>query len=411
MKKMRRRFILAAMWAFGMVMAVLLAGVNLVNYVRTTSVQDDMAENLLQRESEAFRRPHAPLPPMEQLPGGGPEAAFTTRFFSVHCDPRGQIVFIAREHISSVDEELARVYTWEVLSGGKSKGYHYNYRYVVKEDEMGITVLFLNAADALRSMRTLLLVSLGTGVCSLFLVFLLVLFFSRYAIRPFAENIERQKRFVTDAGHELKTPITSISASADIAAMEHEGDQWIENIQKQTLRLGKLVNDLVALSRLDEENPFQERSSFSLSDAAWEAAEPFELLAKAKGKTYRQKIQENLTFFGDRNSLRQLISILLDNAVKYAADGGDIRMEVCRKRGKICIEVENSCTLPQVPDLNRLFDRFYRVDESRSSETGGTGIGLSMAQAIVQAHGGKIEASPAGADRILMRAVLPDRNF
>lgn len=411
LKKMRRRFILAAMMAFGMVMAILLLGINLVNYYRTTSMRDEMAENLLGREQRAFQRPGAPLPPMADMPGAGPEAEFTTRFFSAHCDGDGHILFIARDHISSIDEELARKYTEEVLSEKREKGYYGDYRYLVKTDKMGITVLFLNAADALQSMRTLFWASLGTGLCSLFLVFVLVLFFSRYAIRPFTENIERQKRFVTDAGHELKTPITSIATSADIAAMEHKGDEWIENIQKQTVRLGKLVNDLVALSRLDEERPFLEKSEFSLSNAAWEASEPFAMFAKAKGKTYRQKIEENVIFCGDKNSLQQLISILLENAVKYSGENGEICMEIYRKRGKIYIEVENTCQLPQILDLNRLFDRFYRADQSRSTQTGGTGIGLSMAQAIVQAHGGRIEARKVGEDRILIKSVFPATPF
>ena len=225
LKKMQRRFILAAMAAFGTVMVVWLVGINLVNYYRTTSMRDEMAEELLRREQRAFRRPGAALPPMADMPGGGPEAEFTTRFFAAHCDPAGHIIFISRDHISSIDEELAGEYTETVLLKGKERGYYGDYRYLIREDETGITVLFLNVADSLQAMLTLLLVSLGSGICSLIVVFGLIVFFSRYAIRPFAENIERQKRFITDAGHELKTPITSIAASADVAAMEHEGDE------------------------------------------------------------------------------------------------------------------------------------------------------------------------------------------
>nr|WP_300816508.1 ATP-binding protein [uncultured Acetatifactor sp.] len=406
LKKMQRRFILAAMAAFGTVMAVLLAGINLVNFCRITSAQDEMAANLLSREQRAFHRPEAPLPPMPDMPGG-PEAEFTTRFFAAHCDPAGRVLFIARDHISSIDEDVAREYTERILSEGKTKGYYKEYRYLVSRDDRGIAVLFLNVADSLQFMRSLFIVSLGTGAGSLALVFLLVLFFSRYAIRPFAENIKRQKRFITDAGHELKTPIASITASADIAAMEHEGDEWIANIRKQTLRLGRLVNDLVALSRLDEETPFPEKNDFSLSETAWEAAEPFGALAGARGKRFSQHIEEGLMLHGDRDSLRRLISILLDNAVRHSDEGGEIRMDIYRRRGRAYIEVENSCNLPQIPDLNRLFDRFYRVDESRSARTGGTGIGLSMAQAITQAHGGRIEARQPDGKHILLRAVLP----
>ena len=146
LKKMRRRFILAAMTAFGMVMGILLVGINVVNYHRTTSMQDQMAEILLSREQRAFHRPEAPLPPMTDIPGGGPEAEFTTRFFAAHCDRYGRILFLARDHISSIDEELARRYTEDVLSREKEKGYYDDYRYIVKRDEMGITVLFLHAA-------------------------------------------------------------------------------------------------------------------------------------------------------------------------------------------------------------------------------------------------------------------------
>lgn len=397
LKKMQRRFILAAMAAFGAVLLILLVGINVANYFQATSMQDRMARNLLGYEKGAAGRSETPFP---------------TRFFAVHCDAAGNVRFVSRDYLSSAEEEEAVIdYAREVLAGGKVRGYYGDYRYLVSRDRIGTKVLFLNAANTLQSIRALFFVSTVVGLVSLAVVFVLVLLFSGYAIRPYAENIQRQKRFITDAGHELKTPITSISASADIAAMEYEGDEWIENIRKQTVRLGKLVNDLVALSRLDEETPFPEKSDFSLSDAAWEAAEPFAVLAKAEGKFYCQRIEEGLILRGSRNSIQQLISILLDNAVKYSNAGGEISMEIRKKRGKACVEVANTCELPGIPDLDRLFDRFYRVDESRSAETGGTGIGLSMAQAIVQAHGGRIEARRQDENEIVIRAVLPMAAF
>ncbi|MDE6363142.1 MAG: GHKL domain-containing protein, partial [Lachnospiraceae bacterium] len=187
---------------------------------------------------------------------------------------------------------------------------------------------------------------------------------------------------------------------------EYEGDEWIANIQKQTARLTRLVGELVALSRMDEEIPFPEKSTFSLSDAAWETAEPFAVRAKAEGKNYCQHIEENLTCYGDRNSIQQLISILLDNAVKYAAVAGEIRLDIYRRRRKVCIEVTNTCDLPDTVELDRLFDRFYRVDEARSAGTGGTGIGLAMAQAIVETHSGKIKAERTGEKTICFRVLL-----
>ena len=220
------------------------------------------------------------------------------------------------------------------------------------------------------------------------------------------KNIERQKRFITDAGHELKTPLTSIATSADIAAMEYEGDEWIANIQKQTARLTRLVSDLVTLSRLDEEMIIYDKMVFSLSDAAWEIAEPFASLAKAGGKTYIQNIEDRLEMEADRNSIQQLLSILLDNALKYSDEGGKIRLDIYRSHNRICMKVFNTCELQGITDLERLFDRFYRPDESRSTNTGGTGIGLSMAQAIVEAHGGKITVNSTDGKTIIFTVVI-----
>lgn len=428
LKKMQRRFIMAAMAAFATVMLMLVLGINIVNYYRTTSMQDGLAASLLEYEKRAYehrtrrnftadakskenkRKPTAhqepDFPALSEMPGGGPEARFTTRFFAVYSDASGEMEVISRDYIYSIDEETAKVYTEAVLRKGREKGYYGDYRYHVKIDDAGSTVLFLNVTSALQFMKSLLLISLGIGFSSLLVVFILVVCFSRYAVRPYMKNMERQKRFITDAGHELKTPITSIATSADIAAMEYEEDEWIANIQRQTARLTRLVGELVALSRMDEEIPFPDKSTFSLSDAAWETAEPFAVRAKAEEKTYHQKIEENLTFYGDRNSIQQLISILLDNAVKYTAAAGEIRLDIYRKRRRICIEVANTCDLPDTVELERLFDRFYRVDEARSAKTGGTGIGLAMAQAIAETHGGKIRAERTGKNAVCFRVIL-----
>lgn len=406
LKKIQGRFILAAMAAFGTVMLLIIVGINAANYYRTTSMQDHLAGALLEYGPRAFSKPETPPPPERGMAGRNPEAAFMTRFFTVHCDTDGRIKAVSRDYISSVDEETAKAYAQAVLSKGGERGYYEDYRYLVKRDEKEITVLFLNAAVHIQSMRSLLLVSLAIGASSLLMVFFLILLFSRRAIRPYMKNIERQKRFITDAGHELKTPITSIATSADIAAMEHEGDEWIDNIRRQAARLTKLVGDMVALSRLDEETPFPEKSRFSVSEAAWETAEAFAVLAKAKGKRYSQHIEENLTLYGDRGSIQRMISILLDNAVRYSDDGGEIQMRIYRRRGKVCIEVSNTCDLPDVSDLDRLFDRFYRLDESRSAMTGGTGIGLSMVQAIAETHGGKASVQSADGKEICFKVVL-----
>ena len=408
LRKLRERFILSAMAAFGIVMLMLVAGINALNYKVTVDRQDDMLAGIMEYEQIRESRPPGDKPPMiSDMPwADGPEADFTTRFFIVHCNGEGQLMDIFHEHISSVDQEEIRQEAERILSGHREKGYWKDYRYMVRQEDAGVTIIFLNVFREQRLIRSLFWVSVVTALLSSCVVLALTVFFSGRAIRPYLRNIERQKRFITDAGHELKTPLTSISTSADILEMELEGDEWVENIKKQTARMTRLVSDLVALSRLDEETPFPEKAEFSISDAAWETAEAFGAAAQAKGKTCMQQIEENLRFTGDRAAIQRLLSILLDNAVRYGAEGGEIRLEVFRRHNRIYLMVSNPCDVEKIPDLNRLFDRFYRPDEARSSDAGGTGIGLSMARAIAEAHGGKITAESRDGRIIIFKVVL-----
>ena len=287
LRKLRERFILSAMAAFGIVMLMLVAGINALNYKVTVDRQDDMLAGIMEYEQIRESRPPGDKPPMiSDMPwADGPEADFTTRFFIVHCNGEGQLMDIFHEHISSVDQEEIRQEAERILSGHREKGYWKDYRYMVRQEDAGVTIIFLNVFREQRLIRSLFWVSVVTALLSFCVVLALTVFFSGRAIRPYLRNIERQKRFITDAGHELKTPLTSISTSADILEMELEGDEWVENIKKQTARMTRLVSDLVALSRLDEETPFPEKAEFSISDAAWETAEAFGAAAQAKGKT------------------------------------------------------------------------------------------------------------------------------
>ena len=398
---------MAAMIAFLVVVAALVAGINILNALQMTGSADRTAEDILEYEEMTADRPEEERPPITEMAWtGGPEEEFTTRFFVVHCDEEGNLNVLGNDYIFSVDEELAEQYTKSILDRRKQFGYYKDYRFRVEQEEDGLTVVFLNVAEALKFRKTLLLVSILIGLISLAAVFVLVIAFSRPAIRPYIKNIERQKQFITDAGHELKTPITTIATSADIAAMEHEDDEWIANIQRQTVRLSHLVNDLIALSRLDEEVPYPDKAEFSLSEAAWEIAEPVDALAKAKGIHYTRRIEERLTLFGDRDSVQQMLSLLLENALKYTDRGGEIRLHIYHSRGKNCIEVYNTCDIRGIDNLDRLFDRFYRPDDSRSRGTGGAGIGLSIARAVAENHNGRISASTEDHRSILFTVIL-----
>ena len=169
--------------------------------------------------------------------------------------------------------------------------------------------------------------------------------------------------------------------------------------------MSKLVANLVTLSKLDEGAQMPDMCDFSLSDAAWEVSEPFELRAVAQGKKYSRSIEDNISVHGDTAAVQQMISILLDNAFKYSDEGGEIRLSVYKQHKSSVIEVYNTCAEGSLGDISRFFDRFYRADKARSAD-GGTGIGLSIARAVAEAHGGSISAESTDGRSIVFRAVI-----
>jgi signal transduction histidine kinase len=301
------------------------------------------------------------------------------------------------DFVASVDASGAKQLAEQVYSGKKERGYIKEFRFGKAKLGDSTVIVFLNSMRELQFMHTLRSLTIAVSIVSLLLVFILVVLFSNRAIRPIAKNISRQKQFITDASHELKTPLTSISTSLDVLSMEHENDEWIDNIRKQTGRMSKLVSELVQLSRLDEDIPLPDKEHFSLSSAAWEIFEVFEVQAKASEKNFSADIQDNVNIYGDKSAIHQMLSVLIDNAIRYSDENAEIRLSVYKKKNKAIIEVFNTCELSAIPDTDKLFDRFYRPDSSRSTETGGTGVGLAIAKAAAEAHGGTISAEcPSG---------------
>ena len=408
LKKLRWRFIASAMAAITAVVLVLVGGMNLWNYHITTQRQDEILAELMGPGRDQLRGPELRRPEgledrgerpdrepfRDDAPfgkGRSPELRYMLRYFSVTCDESGTATETDRDFIASVTSSEATAWGERVAKSGRTSGYLSGYRYRLEKTDSGSVIFFLNSEREVQSMQTMLLVSSVVAVAGLLVVFVLVALFSKRAIAPYVRNIETQKRFITDAGHELKTPLTAISASADILAEDLPGNEWVDSIRSQCTRMSKLVANLVTLSRLDEEQPIPQSADFSLSDAVWEIAESAQSLAKAKGKTYQQSIEDGLAYHGDREAIGQMVSILLDNAIKYSDKGGTVRLSVARVRGKIQIQTFNTCDTSGI-DVKRLFDRFYRPDTSRASHTGGTGIGLAIARATAQAHGGDITA-------------------
>ena len=356
--------------------------------------EDDDSEETVIRDRNAVRRQEMP---------------YESRFFTVTVNEAGDVLSVDTGKIAAVDMADAVEYAQEALESGKERGFIDDYRWRKADTEDGALLLFLDCGRNLDTFRSFLLTSLAVSALGLLAVFLLILAFSGRVVRPVAESYEKQKRFITDAGHEIKTPLAIIEADADVLEMELDGEsEWLSDIRLQTRRLTDLTNDLVYLSRMEERADAAPFVDFPLSDVVDETAQSFHSRAMQKRQTFTGEIERNLTLHGDEKAIRQLVSILLDNAVKYAPEDGVIRLKLARQGKHAALSVWNTTATP-IPreSLDKLFDRFYRTDPSRSSETGGHGIGLSIAKAVVSAHRGKITAETDDGQSLRITALLP----
>ena len=406
-RKLQRKFILLAMTAFLLALGVIIAGINIVNFHAVVHEADALLA-VLSENRGAF--PMGPGGHGHRLPPGmSPEVPYESRFFSVTLDSEtGEVVQTDTSRIVSVDPDRAAEYARRVLAEEHPGGFADRFRYAVRTDNGLTRVTFLDCGRKLDAFRSFCAASLGISLAGYLAVFALIAFFSGQIIRPISESYEKQKRFITDAGHEIKTPLTIIGADADVLAMELGENEWLEDIRKQASRLTGLTQDLVALSRMEEAENALPMIEFPFSDVAAESAASFQAPALAQGKDFRCQIQPMLTLRGNENAIRQLVGILLDNALKYSPENTAITLTVEKRNRSLRLSVRNT-TADEIrkEDLPLLFDRFYRTDPSRNSRTGGHGIGLSIAKAIVSAHGGKIQAAAEEGHSLLVTAVFP----
>lgn len=420
-KKLRRKLIAACMLSLAVVLLVILGGVNLVSYQKVVADADTVL-SLLAANGGVFpkghqdqgERPEEGVPPVlgKKDPFAprilSPETPYESRFFSVVLGEDGQVLETDMDQIAAVDREEAAAYAQGVAQSGRTAGFWGNYRYLLSQEEGVSRVIFLDCGRSLSSFRSTLLASVALSLLGLLAVLVLLLILSHRIVRPVAESYEKQKQFITDAGHELKTPMTIISADADLLEMECGENQWLTDIRRQAQRLTGLTNDLIYLSRMEEEQPKLQVIQFPLSDLAEEMAQSFAAPAQSQGKELEVSVQPMLSCTGDEKAIRQLISILLDNALKYSPQGGKLALKLEKQGRGVLLTVSNTTAQPMERDkLSHLFDRFYRTDQSRSSQTGGYGLGLSIARSIVLAHKGKIRAESPDGTSLSVAVTLP----
>lgn len=395
-RTLRRKFILIAMVSLIGTLTIICAAIAGGTYSGITQRADKIIQLLHQNEGE-FPTLDNSDDSVDPAQKGGlqitRETPFETRFCIVRLTKHREVAHVDTEHIAAMDRQSIINRIGEIIEDGKTSGYSDYYRYrIFSESDGGTSIILLDYFQQLQSFYNLLRVALMVSLLCVMIVFVLLFFLSKKIIRPFIENLERQRQFVTDASHELKTPLAVLSANVGLLEEMYGNNKWFSSAQSQIVRLDKLIKSLIELARTEESMPVEAVSTFSLSEIAEANLEAFQSLAEAAGKRLSGQITPKLIMHGVPDNLFRLFTILLDNAIKYCDPGETITLSLTTKGGNLVLTVSNPCKELDAAQIPRFFDRFYRADSSRSRATGGYGIGLSTAKAIVSRHHGKLFA-------------------
>ena len=401
--KLRKKFIYFSVGIISIVILAILAFVNVANFYNLKHSSDELLKTLIENNGV--------MPSFAVVNENADEKKtlylknFSNRFFTVRTDNQKNIVTVNTDDVFFTSASDAVDYAKEVLAKGKHSGYYKGFKYMVENTDKGKLIAFVDVVKDFDVFYS----NLGNSVIISLLVLGLVTFFSyvlsKKAVAPMVQAYEKQNAFITDASHELKTPLAIIKTSADVLEMEGGESKWTGNIHKQVNRLNGLIGNLISLTKLEESDDL-DRLDFSFSDVLNDCVTDVKDYALSLDKNIVTDIEDGISFKGNEKLIRQVIGILLDNAIKYAKENSDINVRLTKQNKKIVFTVENEADNLEIKNYNVLFERFYRADSSRNSKTGGYGIGLSIAQSIVLKHKGKISADSFDGERIVFTVKL-----
>lgn len=398
---LRRKFIIYAMLAITLVTAVLVGAINGSYMLRITAVTDSMLSFIANNEGSL------PMPDNEDDQKElsiTPEVQISTRYFTVKLDHSDNIGDINLKNTVTNTYETAAEYAKNAVSHHRKKGIIGNFKYMIFPKNYGKIIVFIDFSERQRELDSLMFYSIFVSVLALLTVFTLLTAISSRVVWPVIEGLEKQKLFITNAGHELKTPLAIISANTEVLEIVNGKNEWIDSIKNQTKRLDLLIKSLLKLSRMEESGETRLNfTSVDISKAVRETAALFK--ASAAERDFKVEADNEIFINADADCISQLTSILLDNAIKYTNSGDNITVKVVSEQKSALLSVSNTGAQISEEEAPRLFERFYRAENSRSRETGGYGIGLSIAKSIMDSHGGKIFAS-CGDDTITFTAVF-----
>ena len=388
-KKLRFRFILVSLLSILFVLSSTIGAINIYNY---TKVENDSEITLNQAIQNGFNdEPMMGGPEQEQNRGPRENRLIAERYFVVSFNSDGSINQSNFKHIFSISESYGTHLALDIFNGEKETGKIDYLRYKKESKDSLVYVAFVDIKEQYDTANRFLTTSLIVSSISYIVLAGLIVLASFLVFKPSEESYKKQKRFITNASHELKTPLTIISTDLEIVEMDNGKSEWTDSIRDQVNRLTMMTNQLVTLSRIDEDDlknyPFED---FSLTNLVKECIDSFSPSFEKQHLLLNSDIENNTNYYGNKYLIDELFYIFLDNALKYAKDNGKVNVFVKKaSKNRVNLTISNDIENDSDIDVNQLFDRFYR---SPNAKKPGSGIGLSIANEIVKLHKGKISA-------------------
>ncbi len=378
------------------VLIVLVLVLGLVNYITYKSAISDINQTL-EFISNQVGDPMAEKQFSNEFKGNiSVETQYETRYLFMTFDSSGSFLSINDDHIAAISEGDLEEFINTALRAEEDRGrFDYkglNYAFLKAKGTDYSTLTIMDCTRYLSAVHFFAKFSVNIGLLSILLTMLIVSVFSRKIVSPYVRNSEAQKQFITNASHELKTPLAIISANTEVIEMTTGKNEWTESTVNQVNRMSDLISQLVVLSRLEEREDIV-LTDVNMSEEAKKSVTNYKTIADTKDLKLEYKIEDDIHVNGDEKGVYELINILLDNAVKYCDDGGEINLTLEKKGRNAVLIVSNDYLEGDGVDYKRFFDRFYREDKSHSNEKKGYGIGLSMEESLVRMFKGKIHVS------------------
>ena len=391
-KTIRTKFIIFAMAAVTILLTLLMLTINGFTWISFEHQSDEVLDELASTDGMFMKL----MPPNSKPPNGilpQIDMMRSARYFIAKADLDGNVIFFDLDQIFYVYEEDAVDYAQTAINRNSPTGRIDRYKYKITKNSTYQTIYFLDLTREVLTMRTIFIVSGSIAVCSWMIVFLFVVLLSGKFVHPIINNLERQKQFITNAGHELKTPLAVIQSNNDAMTLIHGENKYNRNIKDQVTRLNELTSNLLMQAKLNEEVELM-KEQINISDLTRELLQPYQDHAAIRELSFRSHIEPDIICHTNRQAFTQIITVLMDNAIKYTSENGDIFFSLSKESKSIVICEENSCDPEMNVEPEQLFERFYRADSARSrtDQKSGYGIGLCVARSICEAFGGKMTA-------------------